>query len=206
MSFANSFARALAPIALIAAPTAVAAAPSGELAKVQAHLNSVSSMTADFVQTDAKGRSLRGTLQLKRPGRIRFEYGRGANMLLVADGSRLTFIDYDVGQKSSWAVNKTPLGLLLAARPDVGRIASIVRDNDPRVVVVRARDPKRQHYGTLILAFIHSSSAPGGLQLYGWTAIDPQNKKTKVTLSNVRYNVGVPETAFRYAEPKKRAR
>lgn len=206
MSFANSCARALAPMALIAAPTAVAAAPSEELAKVQAHLNSVSSMTADFVQTDAKGRSLRGTLQLKRPGRIRFEYGSGANMLLVADGTRLTFIDYDVGQKSSWAVNKTPLGLLLAARPDVGRIASIVRDNDPRVVVVRARDPKRQQYGTLILAFIHSSSAPGGLQLYGWTAIDPQNKKTKVTLSNVRYNVGVPETAFRYAEPKKRGR
>ena len=204
MSFANSFARALVPMAVIAAPTAVMAAPSGELAMVQAHLNTVSSMTANFTQTDGKGRTLRGTLQLKRPGRIRFEYARGANMLLVANGSTLTFIDYDVGQKSSWAVNKTPLGLLLAARPNVRRVATIVPDKDPRVVVVRARDPARQQYGTLVLAFIHSRSAPGGLQLYGWTAIDPQNKKTKVTLTNVRYNVGVPESAFRYAEPKKR--
>ncbi|MBA2770466.1 MAG: outer membrane lipoprotein carrier protein LolA [Sphingomonas sp.] len=206
MSFATNFARALAPMAVIAAPTGVLAAPSGELAKVEAHLNSVSSMTGNFVQVDGKGRTLRGTLQLKRPGRIRFEYGGGANMLLVADGSRLTFIDYDVGQKSGWDVNKTPLGLLLAAKPNVKRIASIVPDNDPRVVVVRARDPSRAHYGSLILAFIHSNSAPGGLQLYGWTAIDPQNKKTKVTLTNVRYNVGVPETAFAYAEPKKRGR
>ena len=182
MSFVSNFARALAPMAIVAAPAAVLAAPSGELAKVEAHLSTVSSMTANFVQTDGKGRTLRGTLQLKRPGRVRFEYGGGANMLLVADGERLTFIDYDVGQKSGWDVRKTPLGLLLAAKPNVRRIASIVPDKDPRVVVVRAKDPSRSQYGSLILAFIHSNSAPGGLQLYGWTAIDPQNKKTKVTL------------------------
>jgi outer membrane lipoprotein-sorting protein len=204
MIFTNVFARALVPMAVIAAPTALMAAPSGELGKVQAHLNSVSSMTANFSQVDGKGRTLTGTLQLKRPGRIRFEYGRGANMLLVANGAQLTFIDYGVGQKSSWPVAKTPLGLLLAAKPNVSRIATIVPDKDPRVLVVRARDPQRQDYGTLILAFIHSSSAPGGLQLYGWTAIDPQNKKTTVKLSNVRYNVGVPESAFRYKEPAKR--
>ena len=203
MSFANLFARALVPIAVIAAPTAATASTKADLAKVQAHLTSVRSMTANFVQTDARGRSMSGSLQLKRPGKIRFEYGRGANMLLVSNGSQLTFLDYDVGQKSNWALNKTPLGLLLAANPNVQRLGTIVASKDPRVVVVRARDPQRQQYGTLILAFIRSSSAPGGLQLYGWTAIDPQNKKTTVKLSNVRYNVGVPETAFRYAEPKK---
>jgi len=35
-------------------------------------------------------------------------------------------------------------------------------------------------------------------------AIDPQNHKTTVRLSNVRFNVAVPESAFIYAEPKKR--
>lgn len=202
MSFASNFARALTPMAVIAAPTAALAAPSGELAKVEAHLNSVSSMTANFTQVDGRGRTMRGTLQLKRPGRVRFEYGAGANMLLVADGSRLTFIDYAVGQKNHWALSKTPLGILLSGKPNVRRIARIVPDKDPRVVVARARSDS----GTLILAFIHSNSAPGGLQLYGWTAVDPQNKKTKVTLSNVRYNVGVPESAFRYAEPQKKGR
>ena len=45
---------------------------------------------------------------------------------------------------------------------------------------------------------------PGGLQLYGWTAIDPQNHRTTVKLSDVRFNVAVPESAFTYAEPKKK--
>src|SRR5688500_10987035 len=102
MTFATTFARALAPAAMLVAPVAAQAAPSADLSKVQAHLRAVNSMTANFVQTDAKGRSLTGTLQLKRPGRIRFEYGRGVDVLLVADGKRLTFVDYEVGQKSSW--------------------------------------------------------------------------------------------------------
>ena len=40
----------------------------------------------------------------------------------------------------------------------------------------------------------------------GWTAIDAQNKKTTIKLDNQRYNVAVSESAFSYAEPKKRSR
>jgi outer membrane lipoprotein-sorting protein len=206
MSFSTRFARALIPAAMIVAPAAAAAAAATrpELAMVASHLKSVSSMTANFVQTDAKGRTLTGTLQLKRPGRIRFEYGRGVNVLLVADGSKLTFLDYDVGQKSSWALNRTPLGILLSPDPDISRIAKLVPNSDPRVVVVRARDPSHNEYGTLILAFIREPSAPAGLRLYGWTAVDAQGKRTMVKLSNQRYNVAVSPGAFTYAEPKRK--
>lgn len=205
MSFSTHFARALIPAAVLVAPVAAPAA-AGDLARVSAHLKAVDTMTANFVQTDAKGRSLSGTLQLKRPGRIRFEYGRGVNVLLVADGKRLTFVDYEVGQKSSWALNRTPLGILLSSNPDLDRIAKIVPNEDPRVLVVRARDPSRNEYGTLILAFIKEPSAPGGLRLYGWTAVDAQGKQTMVKLSSQRYNVAVGPAAFTYAEPKKRGR
>src|ERR1044072_5732725 len=100
MTFSQNLARALAPVAVVAM-AAPAAAQSGDIAKVEAHLSAVQSMTANFVQTDAKGRSARGTMQLKRPGRIRFQY-QGNDLLLVANGSRLYFLDYSVGQKNSW--------------------------------------------------------------------------------------------------------
>jgi len=204
MIFAKPFARALAPIAIMAAVPA-AAAESPDLGRVQQHITSVDTMTANFVQTDGKGRSAAGTLQLKRPGRIRFQYGSG-DLLLVGTGGRLVFLDYTVGQKSSWNLNSTPLGILLSANPDVKRIARIQANKDSRILVVRAHDDRHPEFGTLVLAFLRSPSAPGGLQLYGWTAIDAQNKKTTVKLSNVRYNVAVPDNAFTYAEPKKRRR
>jgi outer membrane lipoprotein-sorting protein len=202
---ARAFVAVAAPVALVAAAPVAAAPESADLAKVQAHLTSVQSMTANFVQTDAKRRSAAGTLQLKRPGRIRFEYGSG-DLLLVGKGNKLNYIDYQVGQKSSWPLNKTPLGILLSANPNIKGNATIVPSGDPRTVVVRAKDRNQPEYGTLILAFLRSPSAPGGLMLYGWTAVDAQNKRTTVKLSNQRYNVAVSDGAFSFAEPKKRRR
>jgi outer membrane lipoprotein-sorting protein len=202
MNFPTIFARALAPVAMVALAVP-AQAQTGDLARVQTHLAAVQSMTADFIQTDSKNHVVRGTLQLKRPGRIRFQY-EGNDILLVGNGSRLTFLDYEVGQKNSWDLNKTPLGILLSAKPDINRIARIIPQKDDRLLLVRARDARRPEFGTLLLAFVRTPSAPGGLLLEGWTAIDAQNKKTTIKLDNQRYNVAVPESAFTFAEPKKR--
>ena len=201
MTIRMSLARALAPVAIIAAAPTIAAAPSPDLARLKEHLSSVQTMTANFTQTDARGQVSTGTLQMKRPGRIRFEY-RGGDVLIVADGKRLTFLDYSVGQKSSWPLSRTPLGPLLSGSPDFNGKAEILPSADSRVVVARAKNSGQ--YGQLTLAFLRNSSAPGGLQLYGWTAIDPQNHRTTVKLTNVRFNVAVPESAFAYAEPKKK--
>jgi len=200
MSFATKVARALLPAAIVAAAPA-AAAESPDLARLKAHLTAVQTMTANFTQTDAKGHTDTGTLQLKRPGRVRFEYS-GGDLLLVADGSKLSFLDYQVGQKSSWPLGRTPLGPLLSSSPDFNGKAQILPSTDSRVVVARAKNAGQ--YGQLTLAFLRNPSAPGGLQMYGWTAIDPQGHRTTVKLSDVRYNVAVPEGAFTFADPKKK--
>src|SRR5436853_7041638 len=157
MSFTTNFARALIPVALVAAAVPAAAAESPDMARLKTHLTSVGSMTANFVQTDARGRAAAGTLQLKKPGKVRFQYGSG-DLLLVANGKTLTFIDYPVGQKSSWPLNRTPLGPLLSSSPDFNGKAQILPSTDSRVVVARARNTSQ--YGQLTLAFLRSASAP----------------------------------------------
>lgn len=205
MSFTHRFAGALVPVAIVATVAAPAmAAPSAELKAVEASLAATQSMTADFLQTNGKGQQLAGTLSLKRPGKIRFAYGGGVNMLLVANGKDLVFLDYDVGQKNRWPIAKSPLAVLLSPNPDLTRIARIMPSESPNVLIVRARDARRPEFGTLVLAFSRNSGGPGGLRLEGWTAIDAQNKRTNVRLSNQRYNVAVPDSAFTYAEPKRK--
>ncbi len=200
MTFSTKFARALAPAAVVVAAPALAA-DFADMAHLKAHISAVHTMTANFMQTDARGRSAAGKMDLQRPGKVRFEYGSG-DLLLVADGKTLTLIDYQVGQKSSWPLNRTPLGVLLSNSPDLKGRAQIVPSSDPKVLTVRARDPAQ--YGSVTLVFLRSGSAPGGLQLYGWTAIDGQNRRTTVKLSDVRYNVTIPQSAFSYAQPKKK--
>ena len=75
-------------------------------------------------------------------------------MLLVGNGKKLTFVDYQVGQKNSWPLNSTPLGMLLSANPDLKRSAKIMPQKDPRILLVRARDARRPEFGTLLLVFV----------------------------------------------------
>ena len=81
------------PLALSQRPASRSAVPAiaqsaNALAPVQSHLAVDQSMTADFTQTDRNGQRAAGTLTLKRPGRIRFEYQKGVPLLIVGDGRR----------------------------------------------------------------------------------------------------------------------
>ena len=201
----------LKTLALAAAPIAAAAvllpqAPviaqaASPLAQVQTHLKAVSTMTAGFSQTDRKGQTLTGTLTMKRPGKIRFQYQRGVPMLIVANGQHLAMVNYDTKRVEKWPIGNSPLGVLLQANPNLARVAKVVR-NDRSTLLVQARDPKRPEFGTLTLGFARVASAPGGLLLQGWTVIDAQNNRTTVKLSNQRFNVAVADSAFTYRNPK----
>ena len=182
--------------------TLLAEAPS-PLAQVQAHLQAVDTMTANFAQTDRRGQTLTGTLTLKRPGRIRFEYQKGVPMLIVGDGKAIHMIDYQVKQVQRWPIANSPLGVLLNPGQDLSRIAKVVR-NDDQTLLVSARDPKRPEFGTITLGFAKVASAPAGLMLQGWVMLDSQNNQTTVKLSNQRFNVAVADSAFRFDDPRRR--
>ena len=197
MTFFRALALTIAPlgVAAVALPApAIAQAPRG-LDAVQGHLRAVSSMTANFSQTDHRGRTTTGTLSLKRPGKIRFEY-RGSRMLIIADGSRLTFIDDEVAQRQSWPIGDSPLSVLLDPNRPLSRYARVIRD-DANTIMIEARDPRRREFGRITLAFAKVAGAPGGLSLQGWNTVDAQNNQTQVRLSGQRFNVSVADSLFR---------
>lgn len=193
----------LAPVTAATVVPSVAVAQSSPLAQVQQHLRAVGTMTANFTQTDRGGRSMSGKLLLKRPGKIRFQYGGNVPMLVVANGKHLTFVDYQVKQVQSWPIGNSPLSVLLNPSQDLSRFAKVTQ-NDARVVAVDARDPKRPEFGRIAMVFAKVPSAPSGLMLTGWTMLDSQNNRTTVKLSNQRFNVAIADTQFRYDDPRKK--
>ena len=197
---------ALAVPAAIALPAATAVAQADKLDQVVSALRGISTMKADFTQTDRNGQSVRGELTLKNPGRIRFEYEKGVNMLVVSNGSRLTLIDYDVNQVQSWPIGNSPLGALLDPKRDVKRYGELQPTSNPNVISVAVKDPKKPEYGTFTFVFVRDAEAPGGLELNSWVALDAQNKRTTVRLSNQRYGVSVPNSAFTYRDPRRTSR
>lgn len=182
-----------------------ATAQQATLAQVQQHLRATQSMTAAFEQTDRAGKTLTGTLTLKKPGKIRFQYEKGVPLLIVGDGSSLWFIDYSVRQVSRWPVKNSPLGVLLDPDRDISRYARVVPTGNPNVVSIEAHDPKRPEYGRITMVFAKQASAPAGLMLQGWVALDSQNNRTTVRLANQRFNAPVGDGAFRWNDPRRKS-
>ena len=194
--------------AVVAVTSLALAAPAvaqpGVVRRVQDHLRGVQTMTADFVQTDRKGQRLPGKLTIRQPGKARFQYGQGVPILIVSDGKALTFIDYQVRQVSRYPIGGSPLDVLLNPKRDLSRIAKVVPSAAPGVITILARDPRRPQFGSITLAFTEQPGTPGGLMLEGWVALDAQNNRTTVRLTNQRLNVPVADSAFDWVDPRPR--
>ena len=191
------------PAAMLAVPMAPAVAQTSQLDQAVAALRGISTMTANFTQTDRKGQTLSGVLTLKRPGKIRFEYEKSAKMLVVSNGRSLYLVDYEVNQVQRWPIGNSPLGALLDPNRDVKKYGKLIPSGTDNVVTVEVKDSKHPEYGVITLIFVRNANAPGGLQLTNWVALDSQNGRTTVRLTNQRYGVAVPDSAFTFKDPRR---
>lgn len=203
---------ALCGAALLATPVAStmvavpATAQQSQLDTAASALRSISTMRADFTQTDRQGQNISGVMTLKNPGKIRFQYQDGVPLLVVSNGKSLTLIDYEVNQVQRWPIRNSPLGALLDPGSDIARYGKVVESGHPDTLAVEVRDPKRPEFGVLTLIFLRNGNAPGGWQLTNWVSLDSQNNRTTVRLRNHRYGVAVSDKQFTYKDPRRSSR
>ena len=138
MNFGHSFARALVPVAILPRRFPAAAAELCRPRQAEgAHRRG---------PDDDRQISSRPTRAGARPPARCSSSGRARSVSSTAAATcfwwrtarTLTFLDYQVGQKSSWPLSRTPLGPLLSSSPDFNGKAQILPSSDPRVVVARA--------------------------------------------------------------------
>ncbi|MBO9576765.1 MAG: outer membrane lipoprotein carrier protein LolA [Sphingobium sp.] len=206
-----SFTRALAAAIAFSLPalgfapglTASAHAQSGQndLAAVNKAIRSITTFKAAFTQTDAKGQIQTGTILLKQPGHVRFNYA-GGDLLIVADGKSLYMIDYEVAQVQRLPIRNSPIGALLDPSRDLTRYGKLVPSGRDDVVSVEARDSAHPEYGTITLVFARKASAPGGFELSGWVMKDAQGNRTTISLSGISYGAAIADSAFAWRDPR----
>ena len=60
---------------------------------ISAYLNGIATAKTDFTQVNDDGSLSTGTLYLKRPGRVRFEYNPPEKLLVMAGGGQVAIFD-----------------------------------------------------------------------------------------------------------------
>lgn len=183
-------------------PAAITAAEQLKLADISAYLNGISTLKAPFEQINDDGSVSTGTLYIRRPGRMRFEYDPPEDALVIAAASAVVIFDGKSNQGSeTYPLRKTPLSLILARNIDLTR-ARMVRDArfDGVATTVTAYNPDEPDVGFIELTFTDNPT-----QLRHWVVTDSGGGRTKVALGAFETGLDLPESLFD-AEREKRQR
>jgi outer membrane lipoprotein carrier protein len=203
---ARAQARAAAPAG---APAESAAALA---ARLQARYDAIKDFTADFSQTYEGGVLRRkttesGTLLVKKPGRMRWEYKTPEEKLFVADGRKLyAWVPADrqvtVSALPSGDAPATPILFLLGRgqltrdfTPSLpGAIAGAPPDSVAVALVPKTPVPE---YDRLTLVVDRASL---GLRML--IATDGQGGTSTFVFTHLRENVGLPDAKFAFTIPR----
>ena len=60
---------------------------------IENYLNSIETITSDFIQTNEDGRVLAGKFFLKKPGKMFFEYNKPSNIVIISNNNVITIIN-----------------------------------------------------------------------------------------------------------------
>ncbi len=150
------------------------------LPALSAYLNTITQAEARFTQENADGSRLTGTVYIKRPGRIRFEYDPPqADTLVLASGGQIAVFDGRAsGVPEQFPLRRTPLGIILARDIDLTRARMVTGHGmDGGRTVVQAQDPDNPDYGRIYLYFDHDP-----VRLSEWLIVSGTGEQTRTRL------------------------
>lgn len=201
----------LACLWLIAASQPPVATPSAQdtARAVQQKYDRVTDFTADFTHTYEGGVlnkriTERGTVQVKRPGRMRWDYTSPEQKLFVSDGRRIySYVPAD----KQVVVSTMPQGdqattavLFLTGKGNVARDfrASYTDGGGPDTWALKLEPTARQRdYDWLVLVVDRKT-----MQIRTLVAADQQGGRSTFQFTNYRENVGLADKIFTFKIPR----
>jgi outer membrane lipoprotein-sorting protein len=150
--------------------------------RVNAALNAVPYMSADFTQVGANGKRLTGVLSVLKPGRLRFDYDPPATVNIIADGNQVAITDRKLRTQDLYQIGQTPLKFILKPGLDLARdtaVTGIEREKDRLTINL---EDKSTFGGTSKIALMFD---PTTLTLRQWVVTDPQGYETLIRLENI---------------------
>ena len=168
--------------------------------RIEDYLTGINTLRGRFVQTAGNGGQATGEVWLKRPGKLRFEYDKPTDILIVSNGSMLLYFDRELMQTSYIPLSETPLGFLVQESVDLRNVedyhvASLQRGDGEIALWVAQAGVDAGQPGSLRLVLQTEPMA-----LKRWRVVDQQGTVTRVRLNDVETGVSLDDALFDFGE------
>ena len=174
------------------------------LANISQYLQNLKILKADFSQTNPDDTISSGTILIKRPGRMRFEYNKPDKTLVLVSAGALAIFDPKGDEKPiTYPIKNNPISLILKSEVDLlnsGIVAKYKVIAEKAVLTIR--DPKKPQRGSVELVFVGTKP-----ELEEFTIKNENGSATSISLKDIKYPEKLNETLFSIAlETSKRRR
>ena len=163
------------------------------LANISQYLQNLKILKADFSQTNPDDTISSGTILIKRPGRMRFEYYKPDNTLVLVSAGALAIFDPNGDDKPiTYPIRNNPISLILKGEVDLlnSRIVGNYKVSDEKGVLM-IKDPKTPELGSVELVF--TGAKP---ELEKFTIINENGSSTSILLKDIQYPKKLNDTLF----------
>ena len=163
-----------------------------DLKQLSKALNYTGTLSGRFLQTGSDGRTARGQLHLKRPGKIRFDYDAPNPMLIVSDGVTITQMDKALGTSDRVPLKSTPLNFFLKNEVSLSRDSKVLGlQKTQNSISVTVKDGSGIAKGHMTMVF-----NPQNYALTDWIVLDEFGTQTHVELTDLVYNKDIDPRLF----------
>lgn len=185
--------RTLATVAVLLSTASIALADKLPLGTISGYLNELRTAQGTFTQVNDDGTVSTGTIYIKRPGRMRFEYNAPDTGLVLASANAVYIVDSKSNQPpETYPLRRTPLSIILARNVNLAQANMVVGyDFDGTATIVTAQDPENPDYGNIQLKFTANP-----VELRQWVINDGNGTQTTVVLGDLQTGVTLPNRLF----------
>ena len=163
------------------------------LENISQYLQNLKILKADFSQINADGTFSSGTILIKRPGRMRFEYDiPDRTLVLVSAGALAIFDPKGDDAPITYPIKNNPISLILKGEVDLvnsGILENYTKNTEK--AVVKIRDPKKPEHGSVELVF--KGAKP---ELVKFTVLNENGMSTTITLEDIEYPQKINDILF----------
>jgi outer membrane lipoprotein-sorting protein len=163
------------------------------LNEISRYLNGLQTAEGEFTQINDDGTISTGTILIKRPGRMRFEYNPPDDTVVIAGAGAVVILDEKSNQPpESYPLNQTPLSIILARNVDLGRARMVTGHAfDGTATVVTAQDPEHPERGNIEMRFTDNP-----VELRQWVINDGNGISTTMVLGDLKTGRSISNSKF----------
>lgn len=174
------------------APITLNVEQKAALDRINAYINSFTTLRGDFVQISDRGQSVKGVLMLSKPGKIRFDYAPPSPLLIVSDGKWLTIKNKVKERGDQVPLRSTPLRLIVANKIDLFAETNVLSvEESEGLTSVALSDKKGSMGGHIVLIFDNVRD-----ELQQWIIVDGKGRRTTVQFANLEKDVKLNQKLF----------